>query len=481
MNYSDCSSTAYITSLQQLSSVAQRLKPTVLSAFRRVGQQPPPTTPPSIDKARLNVPPLSLPIPEEIASYLTGAGCSSTVADALSDAFIRSAHQIRTAYGMSYREIADQLASDSNRFSFRLERLQSSLRVQYEEKIISAKQVVLNRAAKLGRQQQGVKTKPKFNQEFVPLLEAYFQYDAYPSAPDRSILATKSMMTSRQIEVWFQNHRNRSNKEGKILRRLSSDPLPFKISLHALEKNMSSFIIPEAERRSPIRPRNPTFRDELDKEIPLHPSKRVVQDNCALFQLDTPSHAYPTIYPPNCDYDPFPTKHQFPAPEWIRTLALSPPRHISHNFDEFITEFTHKLSFRDTNCHQSSDFPVSSRCSWNAATHTTTLPAPLPALIRLPVSTHALTPLQPPYPTSRPPHSYTPRVSASFSRLTTLISTETVQKRALRRAVSISRPTSKYSTLTYRSVSPAMSDTSSSSSLSSPSCTSSEVHLRPIY
>lgn len=39
-------------------------------------------------------------------------------------------------------------------------------------------------------------------QEYTPLLEKYFEYNAYPSAPDRAVLARKSMMTPRQIEVW---------------------------------------------------------------------------------------------------------------------------------------------------------------------------------------------------------------------------------------------------------------------------------------
>lgn len=39
-------------------------------------------------------------------------------------------------------------------------------------------------------------------QEYVPFLETYFKYNAYPSAPDRVALAKKSMMTPRQIEVW---------------------------------------------------------------------------------------------------------------------------------------------------------------------------------------------------------------------------------------------------------------------------------------
>jgi Homeodomain len=39
-------------------------------------------------------------------------------------------------------------------------------------------------------------------QEYTPCLERYFEYNAYPSAPDRLLLARKSMMTPRQIEVW---------------------------------------------------------------------------------------------------------------------------------------------------------------------------------------------------------------------------------------------------------------------------------------
>ena len=39
-------------------------------------------------------------------------------------------------------------------------------------------------------------------QEYTPLLEKYFEYNSYPSGPDRLMLARKSMMTIRQIEVW---------------------------------------------------------------------------------------------------------------------------------------------------------------------------------------------------------------------------------------------------------------------------------------
>lgn len=46
----------------------------------------------------------------------------------------------------------------------------------------------------------------------------------------------------------FQNHRNRSKRDGKELRR-PSDPLPVELSLGSLEKSMPFFMIPESERK----------------------------------------------------------------------------------------------------------------------------------------------------------------------------------------------------------------------------------------
>ncbi|KAG6819101.1 hypothetical protein H0H93_015466 [Arthromyces matolae] len=97
-----------------------------------------------------------------------------------------------------------------------------------------------------------------FNHEYTPFLEKYFDFNAYPSAPDRAMLARKSMMSPRQIEVWFQNHRNRAKKEGRALRRLPSRPAPSdrNLALETLEKEMPYFAIPELERRTTKSQRN---------------------------------------------------------------------------------------------------------------------------------------------------------------------------------------------------------------------------------
>ncbi|RXW24007.1 hypothetical protein EST38_g1852 [Candolleomyces aberdarensis] len=93
---------------------------------------------------------------------------------------------------------------------------------------------------------QSVATERKrtpFNNEYTPVLEKYFDFNAYPSQRDRELLARKSMMTPRQIEVW--NHRNRSKKEGRLLRRLTSNPLPVELPLDSLAKEMPWLAKPE--------------------------------------------------------------------------------------------------------------------------------------------------------------------------------------------------------------------------------------------
>ncbi|KAF8868984.1 hypothetical protein CPB84DRAFT_1695023, partial [Gymnopilus junonius] len=66
-------------------------------------------------------------------------------------------------------------------------------------------------------------------------LEKYFEYNAYPSSKHQEILAAKSDMTRRQIEVWFQNHRNRAKKEDRVLKRFNSaSDYPLEVALSVL-------------------------------------------------------------------------------------------------------------------------------------------------------------------------------------------------------------------------------------------------------
>ncbi|KAG7099589.1 hypothetical protein E1B28_001419 [Marasmius oreades] len=56
-------------------------------------------------------------------------------------------------------------------------------------------------------------SKRPFNHAYTPVLEKYFEFNEKPSGADRAAMAEKSGMTTRQIEVWFQNRRRRVKQQ----------------------------------------------------------------------------------------------------------------------------------------------------------------------------------------------------------------------------------------------------------------------------
>lgn len=229
------------------------------------------------------------------------------------------------------------------------------------------------------RECRGTKSRKSFNPEFVPFLEKYFEYNAYPSAPDRAIMARKSMMSPRQIEVWFQNHRNRARKDGKRLRRLMSDPLPVELSIKSLAKDMPFFIIPESERSDVKDSEHDDSEDESTNEC-----QDATQDTLHRVTFQTPAHAFPTVYPPSCGYNPFPrvnTDFRFPAATWTRLPSCNPRQRDNISIDDLSELFTTKLHFREPSSKQTQVYENSHSC-WFI--HRRTIPpfAPHPALIR---------------------------------------------------------------------------------------------------
>ncbi|KAL1697385.1 mating type protein A alpha Y mating type dependent binding region-domain-containing protein [Schizophyllum commune] len=85
--------------------------------------------------------------------------------------------------------------------------------------------------------------RPKFHSEYRPLLELYFKFNAYPTYADRRALAEKTGMLTRQITVWFQNHRRRAKGQGPLPRM----PPRAKIPLEEFERereNMARKMLP---------------------------------------------------------------------------------------------------------------------------------------------------------------------------------------------------------------------------------------------
>ncbi|KAG6848751.1 hypothetical protein H0H93_014385 [Arthromyces matolae] len=223
--------------------------------------------------------------------------------------------------------------------------------------------------------------KPIFNHEYTPLLEKYFEFNAYPSAPDRAILARKSMMTPRQIEVWFQNHRNRAKKEGKPLRRLTHQSLPRKLNLGSIEEKMSYFTLPEPAHQSSEQIKSENTTDELT-ENPHHPPctpQNVPMD--ATLDPPRPLHAFPTVYSKRSQVQ-FLAEDKvftFPPPVWRRKRSqCSSSARSPINMNALIFDFNQKLHLRAaarTSQNQSSQ-------SWCADRTTIPCPAPLPALLQ---------------------------------------------------------------------------------------------------
>ena len=74
-----------------------------------------------------------------------------------------------------------------------------AIRISKHQKIRSGKRTFNNVSAYCCSQSMSPKLQ---SQEYTPLLEEYFEHNAYPCASDRLSLAKKTMMTPRQIEVW---------------------------------------------------------------------------------------------------------------------------------------------------------------------------------------------------------------------------------------------------------------------------------------
>ncbi|KAF9459835.1 hypothetical protein BDZ94DRAFT_1267472 [Collybia nuda] len=334
-----------------------------------------PELPPTPSTSALLAPPtLVLPVPQSITTSLLKYGCSTTAARSLSDAFIWFAHEIRASYESIY-QFAATSNTHSSHLSNKSQNLSSKIQHKYRNQLLIAKQRTISRVT---AQSTKLKSRPVFNQEYVPLLEAYFMYNAYPSACDRAALAKKSMMTPRQIEVWFQNHRNRLKKEGVALRRLICDPLPLKLSIKSLEKAMPFYVIPEKEY---------TSSKSLSSDEGTDKGKTQSANDTAQFSHVSPPHAFPTKYSPLSDYEPFPDKgsqYKFPEPSWIRKPAQYLPRVQSSDVNSLVSEFA-KLVITDSTLSgkpQKRSIDCRVRRPWVLATYTKLPLAPHPALIR---------------------------------------------------------------------------------------------------
>lgn len=99
-----------------------------------------------------------------------------------------------------------------------------------------------------------------------------------------------------------------------------------------------------------------------------------------------PRHAFPTIYPPSCEYDPFPSVRTFVTPEWPRRQVPSTERSRQFVVDvDELTEQFSRLNVWDDSLSRSRRKAGKVTCDGSAATCAITVkppPAPHPACIR---------------------------------------------------------------------------------------------------
>ena len=63
-----------------------------------------------------------------------------------------------------------------------------------------------------GRKRKGKSTRWNIPSSALSMLEQMFQKDKFPSVETRKKIATDLKVTPRQVQVWFQNKRQRSTK-----------------------------------------------------------------------------------------------------------------------------------------------------------------------------------------------------------------------------------------------------------------------------
>ncbi|PFH44845.1 hypothetical protein AMATHDRAFT_72168 [Amanita thiersii Skay4041] len=219
-----------------------------------------------------------------------------------------------------------------------------------------------------------VKRKPTFKTEYTPLLEKYFRQNAYPSASDRATLARETNMTVRQIEVWFQNHRNRAKREGRELRRRAFDDFRFG---QFLETSVSC-----PDNRSDY-----SFSDDSEVEI----ESTVNSTDCTRDVFDLiprPSYAYPAQYN-TLTSSVFRTIHMrevLPLPKWTRQQAdINNNRKPAGNqdMDDLVRTFSMKLVLHDsTESKRRNRASSRYKPSWYDGKFTFVPRAPHPALVK---------------------------------------------------------------------------------------------------
>ncbi|KAN0100308.1 hypothetical protein V8E55_000292 [Tylopilus felleus] len=293
---------------------------------------------------------INLPSPTPLLPSLLEAGASPEFAAAASKIYQLRAEDLRKIIQVSIVTASYKIASElpvvasASSLDLLIGKVVSTATEVYRQRLGQWKEEIIERAKQASKSPAKAAAPGNartFNHDYVPLLEHFFETNRFPTHADKMFLAKKSNMEYRQIHVWFQNRRNRTKKEGKILRKKPVCERAMK-SLDELYERMKGHMV-HLDSQTPKPSEQGSSEGTAEIEVTNH---NILKDACA---SSSPPHAFPSSYPPTCYYDPFPCKSGpvcFSKPEWRRVLDRKHPLSLSTSIDDLVERFSY-LNVRD--------------------------------------------------------------------------------------------------------------------------------------
>ncbi|EPQ60407.1 hypothetical protein GLOTRDRAFT_124164 [Gloeophyllum trabeum ATCC 11539] len=205
-------------------------------------------------------PPVCLPRPSSILGKLQDIGLPPSLAETVSNAYLRRAEEWRHQVERGITRVCSELAlkaansiTDDIIIRRTVQLHERSYHARLDEWVSQVLHRVKTRITPQQNQTHEVaasKTRHAFNSEYVPILEFMYEENPFPPHADKVFLAKKCGMTYKQIHVWFQNRRNRSKKEGRAPKceYHAGDAFAFE----ALMSRLGERAVPADQRAKPV-------------------------------------------------------------------------------------------------------------------------------------------------------------------------------------------------------------------------------------
>ncbi|KAF7303180.1 Homeobox domain-containing protein [Mycena kentingensis (nom. inval.)] len=328
---------------------------------------------PQVDGQAYNLQP-----PPPISRHLVELGLPQKHAEQLSADYLSSSEAIRKSSQKVLREACENIFSlphhedASSRRQRLVDGLVTAHTKQYHTELRRLEQGVYSIVPRLRQALLDFETSKKqdFNYDYIPCLEAFFEHNSRPTKADQDVMAKKSGMTRRQIQVWFQNHRRRAKKP---LRTMQPDDRAADVDLSDMERKLGGvYVVP------------PQFRQEAEYDDFFASSddqdEEDYDDDDEAFSTPEPDGPLdlmrplgrPQSLPKFAELCNSQKRLTFPAPQWPRKASTSPPSGSSIMPEELARHFG-RLNVRDSATSAEGRFTIPTA---------TALPcSPLPALL----------------------------------------------------------------------------------------------------